>query len=187
MKNYNKRYIHIKQLYHININFKELNGEDNYAFSCMFSPNPDGILKSVLMKAILIVFGLILPLFYLKIYSFLKHSKSKAISNYVKTDVFLLDFEFYKGILYSCLFFSITYFSYSCLVFTRNFENYFTVFIFKYLFLIAHSNPLLNPIIYATTNSMFRNAYSKMFPFFYPKDKPREVERVVEEQEMVEI
>ena len=70
--------------------------------------------------------------------------------------------------------------SFSLLIFTRN----YSCFVCKYLFLISRMNPVLNPILYATTNSMFRNAYAKIFSFLFYKIKHKEL---VIENEMLEI
>ncbi len=140
----------------------------------------DGIVMSWLVKSILLVCGLILPFFYYRIYVCLKQSKSRAVSNSLKTNLAMFDFELNKGLLFSLMFFSFTYFSFSLLIFTRN----YSCFVCKYLFLISRMNPVLNPILYATTNSMFRNAYAKIFSFLFYKIKHKEL---VIENEMLEI
>jgi len=147
----------------------------------MFNPHSNsGYL--VLSTFIILFFCLLLPFFYYKIFNHIKKSKIRThtSNNFCQKNALESTFSLSKGLFLSVLLFSISFLSYLVLILIKNYENFFLNIIYKYFYLFARSNSLFNPVIYATTNSLFRKAYERIFPLCFPKKKP---EIAVKEQD----
>jgi len=127
----------------------------------------------LLIFAVGVVFsaGFLLPFFYLKIFLHLKQSKIKThtSNNFCQRTALSSTINLSKGLFLSVLLFSISLLSYLVFVLFKNYENIVLTYFYKYFFLFARSNSIFNPVIYATTNSLFRKAYERIFPIFFPK------------------
>jgi len=72
-------------------------------------------------------------------------------------------FKTTKGIFYSFLFFSFAFVPYFSLILMKDYQNYVPRYVYLYLFLFARANSIFNPIIYCTTNTMFKKCLKNLF------------------------
>ena len=152
-----------------------------FTLSCMFNPHSNPVYLELLACTLLVLCGFILPFFYFKIFIHLKKSKIRThtSNNFCQNNALDSTLRLSNGLFLSVIFFCIAYLSYLLFILAKTYENTFSKIFYKYLFLFARSNSLLNPVIYATTNSLFIKAYERIFPLCFPKIKP---ENVIKEQ-----
>ena len=147
---------------------------DSYTKTCMFYNHSHPVYLVIFVISVVFSVGFLLPFFYLKIFLHLKQSKTKTHTsyNFCQRTALSSTINLSKGLFLSVLLFCISLLSYLLFVVFKNYENIVLDILYKYFYLFARSNSIFNPVIYATTNSLFRKAYERIFPLCFPKIKP---------------
>ncbi len=133
----------------------------------MYNPREHEVYIALLTVIITLVLGFLLPFFYLKIFQKVNLAKYRCVSyNLNKKNQVEYIHKTTKGIYYSFLLFGFSFVPYMILIFFKNhFQNYLTNFVFSYVYFLARSNSVFNPILYGTTNSHFKKSFSQFFRY----------------------
>ena len=131
----------------------------------MFNKKDNEIYITTLLILILLINGLILPYFYCKIFLKLVESRSRVLNhNYFKKNEIKFSVKTSKGLFLSFLFFGFSWLSYFGAMLAKSYHfNLIPQTMYLYMFLFARTNSVFNPILYYTTNSLFKNGLVKMF------------------------
>jgi hypothetical protein len=131
----------------------------------MFNKKDNEIYIATLLIVILLVNGLILPYFYCKIFLKLSESRSRISNyNYFKKNEIKFSIKTSKGLFLSFLFFGFSWFFYFGAMLAKSYHfNLIPQTMYLYMFLFARTNSVFNPILYYTTNTLFKNAVVKIF------------------------
>ncbi len=131
----------------------------------MFNRDANKIYITLLILLLIMSLGVLLPYFYIRIFAqIVKKRKNLMKKNRSENpEKFKYLFKTTKGIFYSFLFFSFAFVFYFSLILIKDYQNYVPRYVYLYLFLFARANSIFNPIIYCTTNTMFKKCLKNLF------------------------
>jgi hypothetical protein len=131
----------------------------------MFNKKDNEIYITTLLILILLINGLILPYFYYKIFMKLADSRSRVLNyNYFKKNEIKYSIKTSKGLFLSFLFFGFSWLSYFGAMLAKSYHfNLIPQTMYLYMLLFSRTNSVFNPILYYTTNSLFKNGLIKLF------------------------
>lgn len=142
----------------------------------MFSTIANKVYTSIIIITILISIGILSPFFFYKIFKSLVEANNIGYNRERRAETKYL-MKTTKGLLYSFLFFAFAFFPYLTLLLIKDHQSVVPRFIYLYMFLLARSNSIFNPILYATTNSQFKRGYEKIFQFLFCCKRRNQIKR----------
>ena len=131
----------------------------------MFNKKDNEIYITTLLILILLINGFILPYFYYKIFMKLADSRSRVSNyNYFKKNEIKYSIKTSKGLFLSFLFFGFAYLFYFGAMLAKSYHfNLIPQTLYLYMFIFSRTNSVFNPILYYTTNSLFKKGLLKLF------------------------
>ena len=117
-----------------------------------------------------ITIGFLLPFFYFSIFRSIVEARSRTISyNYERRREQKFLYKTSKGLFYSFLFFMCAFLPYFCLIMIKDYQNSIPRFFYLYMLLFARANSVFNPILYRSTNSLFKPSFNRIFVYIMCK------------------
>ena len=129
----------------------------------MFNRDANKVYITALILLLLLTLGLLMPCFYTQIFVKIIAIKTKLMVGKSSTNRKKLNFFSNQAKVYSFLLFAFAFVPYFSLILMKDYQNHVPRFFYLYLFLFARANSVFNPIIYSTTNSVFRTKVKNLF------------------------